>query len=225
MPPPTPTSVSPARIALSSRPTARTLEAQTLLIVSEETSLGMPALICAWRDGIWPCPAWSTWPITTWSPWSGATSARSSAASTARPRRSVASRVERPPPSLPIGVRAEDRITVLGIGMALSGSKFEGREPYRSGYGPPPHGSERHHPGPGGDRGGHDRRRAVRRRVPGRPRRRAGGVRRGQGQAPARGRHARRRDALAGRRPGPAGGLGRRGRPGRGRRGRGARPG
>ena len=25
----------------------------------------MPALICAWRDGIWPCPACSTWPITT----------------------------------------------------------------------------------------------------------------------------------------------------------------
>ena len=30
-------------------------EAQTLLIVSEETSFGMPALICAWREGIWPC--------------------------------------------------------------------------------------------------------------------------------------------------------------------------
>ena len=29
-------------------------EAHTLLIVSEETSLGIPALICAWREGIWP---------------------------------------------------------------------------------------------------------------------------------------------------------------------------
>jgi hypothetical protein len=29
---------------------------------------------------------------------------------------------------LPIGVRAEDRITVLGIGMALSGSNSRGRE-------------------------------------------------------------------------------------------------
>jgi hypothetical protein len=41
------------------------LEAHTLLIVSEETSFGMSALIWAWRDGIWPWPAWSTWPMTT----------------------------------------------------------------------------------------------------------------------------------------------------------------
>ena len=65
MPPPTPTSTSPARIAASSTPAARTPEAQTLLIVSEETSFGIPALICAWREGIWPAPACSTWPITT----------------------------------------------------------------------------------------------------------------------------------------------------------------
>ena len=37
-------------------------EAQTLLIVSEGTSFGIPALICAWREGIWPWPACSTWP-------------------------------------------------------------------------------------------------------------------------------------------------------------------
>ena len=37
-------------------------EAQTLLIVSEGTSFGMPALICAWREGICPWPACSTWP-------------------------------------------------------------------------------------------------------------------------------------------------------------------
>ena len=54
MPPPTPTSTSPARIALSRMPTARTPEAQTLLMVSLETSFGMPALIWAWRQGIWP---------------------------------------------------------------------------------------------------------------------------------------------------------------------------
>ncbi len=65
MPPPTPISRSSARIAASSRPTARMPEAQTLLMVSEETSLGIPALICACRDGIWPCPAWSTWPMIT----------------------------------------------------------------------------------------------------------------------------------------------------------------
>ena len=65
MPPPTPTSMSPARIAWSSMPTARMPDAQTLLIVSEETSFGIPALICAWREGIWPWPACSTWPMTT----------------------------------------------------------------------------------------------------------------------------------------------------------------
>ena len=64
---------------------ARSPEAQTLLIVSEETSLGMRALICAWREGIWPWPACSTWPITTCSTCSGSTPARSSAASIATP--------------------------------------------------------------------------------------------------------------------------------------------
>ena len=49
----------------SSRPAARMPDAQTLLIVSEETSFGIPALICAWREGIWPWPACSTWPMTT----------------------------------------------------------------------------------------------------------------------------------------------------------------
>ena len=44
-------------------PTARMPEAQTLLIVSDGTSFGIPALICAWREGICPCPACSTWPI------------------------------------------------------------------------------------------------------------------------------------------------------------------
>ena len=56
MPPPTPTSTSPARIAWSSRTEARRPEAHTLLMVSLETSLGMPALIWAWREGIWPWP-------------------------------------------------------------------------------------------------------------------------------------------------------------------------
>ena len=56
MPPPTPTSTSPARIGASSMPAARMPEAQTLLIVSEVTSFGIPASICAWREGIWPWP-------------------------------------------------------------------------------------------------------------------------------------------------------------------------
>ena len=37
-------------------------DAQTLLIVSEGTSFGIPASIWAWREGIWPWPACSTWP-------------------------------------------------------------------------------------------------------------------------------------------------------------------
>ena len=101
-------------------PTARTLEAQTLLIVSEETSFGMPPLICAWREGIWPCPACRTWPmITCWTS-SPPTSARSSAALIAMPPSSVASSVDRPPPIFPIGVRAEPRMTVLGMAVSLS---------------------------------------------------------------------------------------------------------
>ena len=45
MPPVTPTSRSPARIAWSASPIVRMPEAQTLFTVSEGTSLGMPALI------------------------------------------------------------------------------------------------------------------------------------------------------------------------------------
>ena len=92
----------------------------------EETSLGMPPLIWAWRLGIWPCPAWSTWPKTTCCTCSGATSARSSAAAIAVPPRSVASRVERPPPILPNGVRAAPRITVLGIGCVCLPGRLAG---------------------------------------------------------------------------------------------------
>ena len=62
MPPATPTSSSPARTARSATPIARMPEAQTLLIVSEGTSLGIPASIWAWREGICPWPAWRTWP-------------------------------------------------------------------------------------------------------------------------------------------------------------------
>src|SRR4051812_39435415 len=115
MPPATPTSRSPSRTALSTSATERIPEAQTLFTVSDETSFGMPALICAWREGICPCPAWRTWPMTTCSTWSGATSARSRAASIALPPSSVASSVESPPPSFPNGVRAVARIAVLAM--------------------------------------------------------------------------------------------------------------
>ena len=53
---------------LSISPAERMPDAQTLLIVSEETSFGIPPLICAWREGICPWPACSTWPMMTCSP-------------------------------------------------------------------------------------------------------------------------------------------------------------
>ena len=94
-------------------------EAQTLLIVSEGTSLGMPPLIWAWREGICPWPACRTWPKTTCWTCSGSTPERSSAAAIAWPPRSVASREERVPPILPKGVRAVPRMTVLGMAAFL----------------------------------------------------------------------------------------------------------
>ena len=103
-------------------PTARTPEAQTLLIVSEETSFGMPALICAWREGIWPWPAWSTWPMTRARP-ARARRRRARARPRSRsPPSSVASSDDRPPPILPIGVRAAPRMTVLGMRISPSRS-------------------------------------------------------------------------------------------------------
>ncbi len=74
MPPATATSRSPARTAWSTMPAARMPDAQTLFTVSDETSLGMPPLICAWREGTWPWPACSTCPKTTCWTSSGLTS-------------------------------------------------------------------------------------------------------------------------------------------------------
>src|SRR3954447_10784026 len=122
MPPPTPTWTSPARIAWSRSTVARRPEAQTLLIVSEETSFGMPARIWACREGIWPWPAWRTWPMMTCSTCSGSTCARSSAAVIAVPPSSVASTALRAPPILPMGVRAAPRMTVLGMPGSYGGS-------------------------------------------------------------------------------------------------------
>src|SRR5680860_734086 len=120
MPPATATSRSPARTAWSTMPAERMPEAHTLFTVSEETSLGMPPLIWACRDGTCPCPAWSTWPNTTCCTWSGATAARSSACSIAWPPRSVASSEASAPPIFPKGVRAVPRITVLGMVEGVS---------------------------------------------------------------------------------------------------------
>ena len=209
MPPPTASSRSPARTAWSIIPTARTLEAHTLLIVSEVTSIGIPASICACRRGIWPCPACSTVPITTCSTCSGSTSARCSASRIATPPRCVAGSVERPPPSLPIGVRALLRITVRGMQPSLL-SAPDGR--HRD-YGRP----DRH-----GCR--HDRRRRLRGRGDrARPRRRtagAGRLGRGQARAAQARRDARRRAALHRRRARRAVGVRSRARAGRRRGGR-----
>src|SRR3954453_16875216 len=119
MPPATATSRSPARTAASIIPAARTPEAHTLLIVSELTSIGIPAAICACREGLCPCPACSTVPITTCSTCSGATSARWSASRMATAPSSVAGSNDRPPPSLPMGVRAALRMTVRGMEKTL----------------------------------------------------------------------------------------------------------
>src|SRR5215217_887507 len=140
-------------------------------MVSEETSFGIPASIWAWREGIWPWPACSTWPITTCWTCSGSTPARSRAALIAIPPSWGAWNDERPPPSLPTGVRAVPRITVLDIaGTLVSG---------------PRHGRPRHHRGARGDGRRHDRGRGLRRRGrrprPARRRaHRAAGARRGE---------------------------------------------
>src|SRR3954454_8718805 len=121
---------SPARTYWSARPTARRLEAQTLFTVSEGTSLGMPPLIWAWREGTWPWPAWRTWPNTTCSTCSGATSARSRAPRMAVPPSSIASTEARARPILPNGVRAVLRMTVLGMRARI----VTGRGRPRPGY-------------------------------------------------------------------------------------------
>src|SRR3954447_23836244 len=213
MPPPTATSRSPARMAASRMPVARTPEAQTLLMVSEETSLGMPASICAWREGIWPCPAWSTWPITTCWTCSGSTPARSSAALIAIPPSRGAWEDDSPPPSVPTGVRAVPRITVLGMAETLVSG--------------PRHGRPRHHRSARRDERRHDRGRGLRGRGR-RPRPSRGraerAARRGRGQArlPQGRPHPRRRAALARRRPRRPGRVRPRARAGR--RGRRDRP-
>ncbi len=65
MPPVTTSSASPARIIESAISTARIEEAQTLLIVSAGTSIGIPAPTAACRAGAWPAPPCSTWPMIT----------------------------------------------------------------------------------------------------------------------------------------------------------------
>ena len=78
-------------------------DAQTLLIVSEETSFGIPALICAWREGICPWPACSTWPMTTCCDLLGRDVGALERGADGDAAEIVAGSEDRPPPSLPIG--------------------------------------------------------------------------------------------------------------------------
>ncbi len=91
-------------------------EAQTLLIVSDGTSRGIPAPTCAWRDGIWPWPACRTWPKITSSTCSRSISERSRAAPIASAPSSIASLAASAPPIFPNGVRAVPRMTVWDMG-------------------------------------------------------------------------------------------------------------
>ena len=165
---------------------------------------------------------------------SGSTSARSRAAAIAVPPSSVASSWPAPPPSLPIGVRAAERITVCGheagsvVGSRAARLVPRARRPPVSGADPPvtwrPRGRPGHHRRPrstptrtrspsGVFEGEADRPR------PGwRPPAGAGGRRRGAGQAAQAGRHPCRRAALAAGRAGAPGGARRRA--GAGRRAR-----
>src|SRR2546427_4100309 len=120
MPPATITAWSPARIIWSAICTARMLEAQTLLIVSQGTSTGRPAPIAACRAGACPAPPWSTWPMITYSPSPASPPPRSRAARITIDPSSVASLSFSPPPSLPNGVRTADKITDRLMEMSLA---------------------------------------------------------------------------------------------------------
>jgi hypothetical protein len=108
MPPATITSASPARIAAAPSITDFMPLPHTLLMVVALTASGSPARSPAWRAGAWPAPAWMTWPMMTSSTRSGAMPERSTAARIATAPSSVAGVVLRPPPNLPIGVRAAE---------------------------------------------------------------------------------------------------------------------
>src|SRR5262245_15967039 len=166
----------------------------------------MPALICAWRAGAWPCPPCTTWPISTSSTSLPPTRARLMASLIAIAPRSEARSAERPPRNLPIGVRAAPTMNTSGyavMGVLLRWQRQNVREAwFGAAYNERwARASERvpcaeHHRG--GRCHGHvrshafpDRRRPARppARAPGRRRRRAraaGAQRRGRDHRPAR---------------------------------------
>src|SRR3954465_3982920 len=131
MPPATTTSTSPARIIWSAISTARIEDAQTLLIVSEGSSIGRPAPTVAWREGAWPTPPWSTWPMIAYSTSPSSTPARSSAARIAIAPSSGARWSTGAPPSRPKGVRTAETMTERDIALSLASEVETGLEPLR----------------------------------------------------------------------------------------------
>ena len=106
IPPATTALASPLRISSAARLTALSEDAQTLFTVSAGTLVGRPALMAAWRAGICPMPAVMTVPMMTWSTSAPSTRLRLRTSLMTEAPNSGAVIVERPPPSLPNGVRA-----------------------------------------------------------------------------------------------------------------------
>ena len=65
MPPATTMSASPDWIIWSARWMVLRPDRHTLLIVLAGTDRGTPPFTAAWREAIWPAPAWSTCPMKT----------------------------------------------------------------------------------------------------------------------------------------------------------------
>src|SRR5690242_17734009 len=138
MPPVTTSSTSPARIIESAISTARIEDAQTLLIVSAGTSIGMPPPTAACRAGAWPAPPCSTWPMITYS-----TSLPSSPARIAIAPSCVASYAFSAPPRRPKGVRTAETMTVRLMSRGYSrlpGERRAGLEALSERHEQPHHG-------------------------------------------------------------------------------------
>src|SRR5690606_35047994 len=114
MPPATTNWASPRRMARSARAMADIPERHTLLMVVQGTVMGRPPATAAWREVIWPSPAWRTWPNRTSSTEAGSTPDRCTAPAMAAPPRSTARLERNTPLYLPIGVRAMPVMTVIG---------------------------------------------------------------------------------------------------------------
>ncbi len=122
MPPATITSAEPALIMSWAKMAACIPDPQTLLTVTASAEFGRPAPSAAWRAGAWPRPAGSTQPMNTLSTCSPLTPARSSAALIAVAPRSVAFTGARAPWKPPMGVRANEAMTMGSVVSDMGGS-------------------------------------------------------------------------------------------------------